>query len=97
MRIIPLSCMDGQATFYNKEHQPNVLNKGEAIMLPVGCLYYFENSGDVPLALLRVSALKGNKPEVSRVWTRKVTREPKWKISILQWMVNPSGQFWELS
>ena len=30
--------LDGQATFYNKEHRPSVLNKGEAIMLPVGCL-----------------------------------------------------------
>ena len=38
--------MDGQATFYNKEHQPTVLNKGEGIMLPENHYYYFASTGD---------------------------------------------------
>ena len=41
--------MDGQATFYNKDHQPTVLNKGEGIMLPENHYYYFQSTGDKPL------------------------------------------------
>ena len=59
--------MDGQATFYNKDHQPTVLNKGEGIILPENHYYYFQSTGDRPLALFRVSAKKGAKPKVLRV------------------------------
>ena len=59
--------VDGQATFYNKEHQPTVLNRGEGIMLPENHYYYFESTGDRPLALFRVSAKKGNNPKVLRI------------------------------
>ena len=88
--------IDGQATFYNKENQPKVLNKGEAIMLPVGTLYSFENSGDKPLALLRVSALKG-KPEFTRVdaeGNKRTAVEDKY-ITVDGEPI--PGQFWELA
>ena len=88
--------MDGQATFYNKENQPKVLNKGEAIMLPIGTLYSFENSGDKPLALLRVSALKG-KPEFTRVdaeGNKRTAVEDKY-ITVDGEAI--PGQFWELT
>jgi mannose-6-phosphate isomerase-like protein (cupin superfamily) len=87
--------LDGQATFYNKEHQPSVLNKGEAIMLPIGCLYYFENSGDVPLALLRVSALKG-KPEFTRVDAEGNKRTEVENNYITVDGEPVPGQFWEM-
>jgi mannose-6-phosphate isomerase-like protein (cupin superfamily) len=88
--------LDGQETFYNKYHQLSVLNKGEAIMLPVGTLYYFGNSGDKPLALLRVSALKG-KPEFTRVdaeGNKRTDVDDKY-ISVDGEPI--PGQFWELS
>ena len=44
--------IDGQATFYNKDHQPTVLNKGEGILLPENHYYYFASTGDKPLALV---------------------------------------------
>src|SRR5690242_1247380 len=59
--------MDGQATFYNKEHQPTVLDKGEGIMLPENHYYYFQSTGDRPLALFRVSAKTGTKPKAVRI------------------------------
>ena len=62
--------LDGEATFYNKDHQPNTIKKGQAIMLPAGVYYYFENSGEIPLALLRVSALKALEGDES--WTPKI-------------------------
>jgi mannose-6-phosphate isomerase-like protein (cupin superfamily) len=58
--------MDGEATFYNREHQPTVLRKGEGIMLPENHYYYFESTGNRSLALFRVSAKKGN-PKVVRI------------------------------
>ena len=50
--------IDGQATFYDKDNKPTVLNKGEGIMLPDGYYYYFESTGTVPLAILRSSAAR---------------------------------------
>ena len=47
--------IEGQATFYDKDNKPTVLNKGEGIMLPDGYYYYFESTGTVPLAILRSS------------------------------------------
>src|SRR5919107_1342839 len=38
--------MDGQATFYNKDHQPTVLNKGEGIILPENHYYYFQSTDE---------------------------------------------------
>jgi mannose-6-phosphate isomerase-like protein (cupin superfamily) len=87
--------MDGQATFYNKEHQPTVLNKGEGIMLPENHYYYFQSTGDKPLALFRVSAKKGNKPKVVRVdaeGNRRTDEEVDFVVVDGQVV---EGQYWE--
>ena len=87
--------LDGQVTFYDKEHQPTILNKGEAIMLPAGVYYYFENSGTIPLALLRISALEG-KPEFTRMDTQgnRRTEVENTYITVDGEPIN--GQFWEM-
>lgn len=58
--------LDGEATFYDREERPTVLKKGEGILLPEGWYYWFQSSGDEPLALLRCSALKP-KRDIKRV------------------------------
>ena len=88
--------MDGQATFYNKEHQPTVLNKGEGIMLPENHYYYFQSTGEKPLALFRVSAKKGNKPKVVRVDAEGNKRaDEEIDFVVVDGQV-VEGQFWEL-
>src|SRR5947199_10730350 len=42
--------MYGQATFYNKEDQPIVLNKGKGIMLRKHHYYYWQSTGSKRLA-----------------------------------------------
>jgi mannose-6-phosphate isomerase-like protein (cupin superfamily) len=88
--------VDGQATFYNKEHQPTVVNKGEGILLPENHYYYFESTGDRPLALFRVSAKKSN-PKVVRVDAdgNKRTEEENDYIVVDGAVVE--GKYWELS
>jgi mannose-6-phosphate isomerase-like protein (cupin superfamily) len=69
--------IDGQATFYDKEGQATVLSKGEGIVLPDGYYYYFESTGTVPLAILRSSAARKDRPAVASMskatsaWKRK--------------------------
>ena len=88
--------MDGQATFYNKDHQPTVLNKGEGIMLPENHYYYFQSTGDKPLALFRVSAKKGNKPKVLRVDNEGNKRtDEEIDFVVVDGQV-VEGQFWEM-
>jgi mannose-6-phosphate isomerase-like protein (cupin superfamily) len=88
--------MDGQATFYNKEHQPTVLNKGEGILLPENHYYYFQNTGDRPLALFRVSAKKGNKPKVVRVDSEGNRRTEEENEFIVVDGTTVEGKFWEM-
>jgi mannose-6-phosphate isomerase-like protein (cupin superfamily) len=88
--------MDGQATFYNKEHQPTVLNRGEGIMLPENHYYYFASTGDKPLALFRVSAKKGNKPKVTRVDSEGNRRTDEEIDFIVVDGEVVEGQFWEM-
>jgi mannose-6-phosphate isomerase-like protein (cupin superfamily) len=87
--------MDGQATFYNKEHQPTVLNKGDGILLPEHHYYYFQSTGDRPLALFRVSAKK-SQPKVLRVDAEgnKRTQEEIDFVVVDGQVVE--GKFWEL-
>jgi mannose-6-phosphate isomerase-like protein (cupin superfamily) len=89
--------MDGQATFYNKEHQPTVLSKGEGILLPENHYYYFQNTGDGPLALFRVSAKKRNKPKVVRVDTEGNQRTEEENEFIVVDGTTVEGKFWELA
>ena len=88
--------MDGEATFYNKEHQPTVLRKGEGIMLPENHYYYFQSTGERPLALFRVSAKKGN-PKVVRIDAEGNQRtEPENEYVAVDG--EPiEGKFWELT
>ena len=65
-------------------------------MLPENHYYYFQNTGDGPLALFRVSAKKGNKPKVVRVDTEGNRRTRK-RTSLLSSMgTTVEGKFWEL-
>ncbi len=48
--------LQGQATFYDKEGNTNVVKKYEGIMLPKGTYYYFQSTGNENLVLLRVGA-----------------------------------------
>ena len=58
--------LDGEATFYDKAGNTKVLQKGEGIMLPEHWYYWFQSTGDKPLALLRFTAYKSNRPQVKR-------------------------------
>jgi len=88
--------MDGQATFYNKEHQPTVLKKGEGIMLPENHYYYFASTGEVPLALFRVSAKKGNKPKAVRIDAEGNRRQDEEIDFIVVDGEVVEGQYWEM-
>jgi mannose-6-phosphate isomerase-like protein (cupin superfamily) len=89
--------MDGQATFYNKDHQPTVLSKGEGIILPENHYYYFQSTGDRPLALFRVSAKKGTKPKVLRVDSEGNKRTDEEIDFVVVDGETVEGKFWELS
>ncbi len=58
--------LDGEVTFYDKDDKATVLKKGQGIMLPDGWYYWFQNTGEKPLALLRFAARK-EKPEIGRI------------------------------
>lgn len=66
--------LEGEATFHDKAGTATLLKKGEGIMLPEGWHYWFQNTGQIPLVLLRFSALKGN-PKVKRIDAQGRTRE----------------------
>ena len=59
--------LDGEATFFDKDENTTVLTKGDGILLPEGHYYQFENTGDVPLALLRFAAYKADRKGIRRV------------------------------
>jgi mannose-6-phosphate isomerase-like protein (cupin superfamily) len=88
--------MDGEATFYNKEHQPSVLRKGEGIMLPENHYYYFQSTGDRPLALFRVSAKKGN-PKVVRIDAEGNKRTEEENEFVVVDGTAVEGRYWELT
>ena len=67
--------LDGEATFHDKEGNATLLKKGEGIMLPEGWYYWFQNTGETPLALLRFTAYKSDRPQVKRVDVKGRTRE----------------------
>ncbi|HXG51914.1 MAG TPA: cupin domain-containing protein [candidate division Zixibacteria bacterium] len=88
--------VDGQATFYDKDDRPTVLNKGEGILLPENHYYYFQNSGDRPLALLRVSAKKGS-PAFVRVDVEGNRRTEEENDFVVVDGTTIEGEFWEMS
>ena len=88
--------MNGEVTFHDKDEKATVLKKGEGIMLPEGWYYWFENTGNKPLVLLRVSARR-EKSKVVRVDIKGRTRG---KDSTEYEHVDGApieGQYWELS
>lgn len=90
--------LDGEVTFYDREEKATLLKKGQGIMLPEGWYYWFENSGNKPLALLRFSARKG-KPKVVRVDIKGRTRDKDEDEEGYKYVdgVPVAGQFWQLS
>jgi len=58
--------LQGQARFYDPLGQTRELGRNEGIMLPSGCYYCFENSGDEPLVVLRFESITkdGGDPEI---------------------------------
>lgn len=52
--------LQGEAQFYDLDGPLPVLRKNQALMLPRGAFYSFENSGDEPLVLLRFGAMEKN-------------------------------------
>ena len=74
--------LQGQATFYDKEGNTNVVKKYEGILLPKGSYYYFQSTGNENLVLLRVGA--GRKPgDEFRLGTqgRRLTAEENKRIA----------------
>ena len=65
-------------------------------MLPENHYYYFASTGDKPLALLRVSAKKGNKPKVTRVDSEGNRRTDEEIDFIVVDGEVVEGQFWEM-
>lgn len=88
--------LDGQATFYDKEGNATVLDKGEGIMLPEGWYYWFQSTGEKPLALLRFSARK-SRPKVVRIDAEgnKRTEEENDYVAVDGEPVE--GKYWELT
>jgi len=48
--------LDGEATFHDQDDNVIVRRKNEGILQPRGAFYWFTNTGDRPLVLLRVGA-----------------------------------------
>lgn len=88
--------MDGEATFYDKAEKATILKKGEGIMLPEGWYYWFQSTGQKPLALLRFSARKGN-PKVVRVDVKGRTREEDEEGYRNVDGAPVDGQYWDMS
>jgi mannose-6-phosphate isomerase-like protein (cupin superfamily) len=89
--------LDGEATFYDKAGNSKVLRKGEGIMLPENWYYWFQSTGDKPLALLRFTAYKSNRPQVKRIDAQGRTREED-EVGYAYVDGEPvREQFWELS
>src|SRR6266508_4594467 len=45
--------LEGQMTFYDAEGNATVLNRYEGVMIPLGCYYRFQSTGDANLVMLR--------------------------------------------
>ena len=58
--------LEGQATFYNKDHTPTVVNKYEGVLLPKGAFYYFQSTGEEQLVMLRAGSGKRSSPGEAR-------------------------------
>ncbi|MGH7771179.1 MAG: cupin domain-containing protein [Candidatus Binatia bacterium] len=88
--------LDGEATFYDKNNNATVLKKGEGIMLPEGWYYWFQSTGEKPLALLRFSGRKA-RPNVLRidVQGRTRTEDEEGYQSVDGKPIE--GQYWEMS
>lgn len=52
--------LQGEAQFYDLDGPLPALKKHQALMLPRGAFYSFENSGTEPLVLLRFGAMESN-------------------------------------
>ena len=48
--------LDGQATFYDGDETPVVVEENEGMMVPAGAYYRFQSTGDRNLVILRVGA-----------------------------------------
>lgn len=88
--------LEGEATFHDKAGKATLLKKGEGIMLPEGWHYWFQNTGHIPLALLRFSALKGN-PKVKRIDALGRKREDYEQDYVAVDGEPIEGQYWEFS
>lgn len=88
--------IEGQATFFDKEGKATVLNKGEGIMLPDGHYYYFESTGTVPLAILRSSAARKDRPAVLRVDVKGDKRMDEEEGFAVADGAAIDGQYWEM-
>ncbi|MGE5538493.1 MAG: cupin domain-containing protein [Gemmatimonas sp.] len=49
--------LQGQARFYGPQGEVRDLRRNDGIMLPSGCYYCFENSGEEPLVVLRIESI----------------------------------------
>lgn len=47
----------GKARFFGPRGEERELQRNEGVMLPSGCYYCFENSGDEPLVVLRIESI----------------------------------------
>jgi hypothetical protein len=65
--------------------------------LPENHYYYFQSTGDQPLALLRVSAKKGTKPKVLRVDSEGNKRSDEEIDFVVVDGETVEGKFWELT
>lgn len=54
--------LDGQATFYDVDETPVVVEKYEGMMIPAGAYYRFEATGNTNLVMIRFGA-KADAPE----------------------------------
>jgi len=88
--------LDGEATFYDKEEKATVLKKGQGIMLPEGWYYWFQNTGERPLVLLRFSARKKERP-LARIDIKGRTRDEDQTEYVFVDGVPIGGKDWKLS
>jgi mannose-6-phosphate isomerase-like protein (cupin superfamily) len=56
----------GKARYYGPRGEQRELTRNEGVMLPSGCYYCFENSGDEPLVVLRIESItrEGGDPTI---------------------------------
>ncbi len=88
--------LDGEATFYDKEEKATVLKKGQGIMLPEGWYYWFQNTGERPLVLLRFSARKKERP-LARIDIKGRTRDEDQTEYVFVDGVPIEGKDWKMS